>query len=246
MDAMCLEKNLSEFHCSMVGFGLISTYIILGLATVLAVLLPLISSLNNPKALLKVLAGVGVLVVLFLACYFISSDKLSDPALAAGLGITGYKLVGGGLTMFYIVFVIAFGALFFTELKNVKSAMEAIKILLPAVIVVLALISGVDGGLYLTYGIMIVVLAVLLFGIFVSSRTGSTEKWRMAYWLGFFVILGGIAFALAGDEVKPFYKIAGVDSTQSRFVETGLIMFYLALLASIIGVVYSEINKALK
>lgn len=246
MDAICIQENLSETHCSVVGLGLGFTYIILGIAALLAIVLPLISSLNNPKALLKVLAGVGVLVVVFLICYAISSDSPSDAAKALGLGTNGYRLVGAGLTMFYVVFVIAFGAMLVNELSSVKSVAEVIKILIGPIIVILALSFGVDGGLYLTYGIMILVAVALVYGIVVSAGSGKTERWRVAYWLGFFLILGGISYVLSGNEVKPMYKALGVDAGQSKLVGAGLITFYLALLAAIVGVIYSEINKALK
>jgi hypothetical protein len=42
------------------------------------------------------------------------------------------------------------------------------------------------------------------------------------------------------------YTTMGVDSGASKLIGAGLIMFYIILVVTIVGMVYSEISKALK
>jgi hypothetical protein len=38
---------------------------------------------------------------------------------------------------------------------------------------------------------------------------------------------------------------AGVNSSSSKFIGAGLIMFYIVLVLSVVAIIYSEISKAL-
>jgi hypothetical protein len=59
-------------------------------------------------------------------------------------------------------------------------------------------------------------------------------------------ILFIIAFALSGSEVTPKYTTMGVGESGSKLIGAGLIMFYCTLIIAVIGMIISEINKALK
>ena len=53
----------------MIDLGLIAGYVLVGLCTIAAVVMPLVQSLSDPKSLAKSGIGVGVLVVIFLISY---------------------------------------------------------------------------------------------------------------------------------------------------------------------------------
>lgn len=97
----------------MIDVGLFLAYILIGLCAVLAVLMPLIKSLDDPSSLKKSAIGVGALIVVFVVGYVIADGTPYDKA-DAGTS----KMVGAGLYAFYIL---VFGAIFgivYTEIKK--------------------------------------------------------------------------------------------------------------------------------
>jgi len=95
-------------------------YALVGLATVLAILLPLIKSLDDPKSLMKTgLAIVGV-VVLFFICYSISSNEVLPKFEGAPFFLTPQmsQIVGGSLITTYVLAVIALGSIVVTEITK--------------------------------------------------------------------------------------------------------------------------------
>lgn len=60
------------------------------------------------------------------------------------------------------------------------------------------------------------------------------------------VVLFLISYALSGSEVTIKYTTMGVGENGSKLIGAGLIMFYVILIVTIIAMVFSEINKALK
>ncbi len=59
-------------------------------------------------------------------------------------------------------------------------------------------------------------------------------------------VLFAISYALSGSEVTAKYTTMGVGEGGSKLIGAGLIMFYIILIVTIVGMVYSEISKALK
>lgn len=98
--------------------GLYITYALFGLAVVAAILLPLASAIKSPSGLLKSLAGVGGLVAVFLIAFVMSGSEVSQRAAANGINETSSKLIGAGLTMFYIVFVLAAVGVIYSEINK--------------------------------------------------------------------------------------------------------------------------------
>jgi hypothetical protein len=60
------------------------------------------------------------------------------------------------------------------------------------------------------------------------------------------VVLFVLAYSLSGSELSSKAIALGVDESGSKMIGAGLILFYFVLLLSIIGVIFSEISKALK
>jgi hypothetical protein len=55
-----------------------------------------------------------------------------------------------------------------------------------------------------------------------------------------------VAYTISGDEVSAKATALGVDSGSSKLIGAGLILFYVVFVISAVGIVYSEISKALK
>ena len=53
-----------------IDIGLISSYALIGLCTLAAILIPLYQSFGDPKTLLKSGIGVGIMLIIFIFSYF--------------------------------------------------------------------------------------------------------------------------------------------------------------------------------
>ncbi|MEQ8363792.1 MAG: hypothetical protein RIF39_06055 [Cyclobacteriaceae bacterium] len=95
-----------------VGYGLFSV------ALIAAVILPLINALKSPKDLVKSGMGVGALVVVFLISFGLAGSEVTSKYTAQGIGESSSKLIGAGLTMFYIVFISALIGIVFSEISK--------------------------------------------------------------------------------------------------------------------------------
>ena len=118
MDPLCIEKGLSEFGCSVIGWGLSFVYILFGLAVAASILLPLVSAVKNPKSLVKFGISIGVLLVVFLIGYAISGDEVSKIAAAKGITATDSKVIGAGFITFYIALIAAALGLVYSEVSK--------------------------------------------------------------------------------------------------------------------------------
>jgi len=98
--------------------GLYIAYVLGIVAIGTAVVLPLINALKAPAGLMKSMAGVGGLVVIFIIAYMLSGDEVSTKAAAAGVDASASKLIGAGLTMFYIVMIVAAIGVVYSEINK--------------------------------------------------------------------------------------------------------------------------------
>lgn len=89
---------------------LIGSYLLIGIGTVLAIFLPLIKSLDDPKSLMKTGAGIVGILVLFFIAYSISGNEVQPRFEADPFNLTpnGSQTVGG---MLITTYVLAIGAL---------------------------------------------------------------------------------------------------------------------------------------
>ncbi|MCW5910710.1 MAG: hypothetical protein KIT62_06530 [Cyclobacteriaceae bacterium] len=106
--------------------------------------------------------------------------------------------------------------------------------------------NGVDIGLYIAYvffGIALIA-AIALPAINVAKSPGNLFKSLIA--LGGLVVLFFVAYALADSEVSLRAASLGQTGSSVKLIGAGLILFYIVLLVAIVGIIFSEINKALK
>ena len=102
----------------LIDIGLYLSFILLGVATASAVVMPLLTALKHPAGLVKSLIGVGGLVVLFILAYTVSGSELSAKAVSLGVDESGSKLIGAGLILFYLVFVISVIGVIYSEVNK--------------------------------------------------------------------------------------------------------------------------------
>ncbi|HAG16617.1 MAG TPA: hypothetical protein DCG69_08860 [Bacteroidales bacterium] len=95
-------------------------YIAFFLAVVLAILFPIIQIIGNPKAAIRTLLGVVVLVILWFVAYALSDNTFSASELET-MGTTAdiSKIVGAGLIYTYFVFAMAIVAVFYANIASI-------------------------------------------------------------------------------------------------------------------------------
>jgi hypothetical protein len=103
---------------NFVNIGLYLSYVMLGIAALAAIVLPLINSLDKPQTLVKGAVGIVALLVLFLVSWGISGNEVMDSYVTAGVDATVSKLVGGVLTMMYLLLGISIVGIIYTEISK--------------------------------------------------------------------------------------------------------------------------------
>lgn len=104
----------------------------------------------------------------------------------------------------------------------------------------------IDIGIYACYLLLFVALiAAVLFPLLQIAQDPKSLV-KSGVGVAGLVVLFIISYALSGSEVTAKYTTMGVDSGASKLIGAGLIMFYIILVVTIVGMVFSEINKALK
>lgn len=97
----------------MVDVGLFISYILIGVCILTAVGMPLVKAFGDPDSLKKMGIGVGALIVVFLVSFFTASGEAMGDATT-----TTTKMVGAGLTTFYILAIAAIAGIVYTEIKK--------------------------------------------------------------------------------------------------------------------------------
>ncbi len=104
----------------------------------------------------------------------------------------------------------------------------------------------IDIALYLSYTMVLVaILGAVVLPIIKSMDNPKSLVKPLGGLIGF-IILFFICYAFAGDGLNAKAVAAGVTSGISKFVGGGLIAMYILFIVAMIGIVYTEINKALK
>ncbi len=103
----------------MLDVGLYFTYALLVIAVIAAIGLPLINALQSPATLFKSLYGVVALVVVFIIAYALADSTVKPEWAVLGVGEGGVKIIGAGLTVFYITMAVAIIGLIYSEISKV-------------------------------------------------------------------------------------------------------------------------------
>lgn len=102
----------------MIDIGLYASYFLFFVALGATIILPLLNAIKNPSGMFKSLLGVGGLVVLFVVSYAVSGDEVSAKAASLGVDAAGSKMIGAGLVLFYIVFIVSVIGVIYSEINK--------------------------------------------------------------------------------------------------------------------------------
>ncbi len=102
-----------------IGNVLVVAYIVLAIVLLLVVVFTLKGTFSNADTLKSTLTSVGAFALVALICYFGLASG-TETVLRDGdiLSVSGSKLVGAGLYMFYCLVFIAFGTMLFSGIKK--------------------------------------------------------------------------------------------------------------------------------
>lgn len=104
----------------------------------------------------------------------------------------------------------------------------------------------IDAGLYICYLLMLLAIgATIILPLMHAIKSPGTLV-KSGISLVVLLVIFLIAYTFSGNEVTPKFALLGVGENSSKLIGAGLIMFYITFFIAIIGLVYSEINKALK
>jgi hypothetical protein len=104
----------------------------------------------------------------------------------------------------------------------------------------------ISWGLYLGYVILGVAVVATIVLPLINTIKNPTNLMKSGIGIGVLVVVFAISFALSDSQLSPIGKGLGETEESVKWIGAGLIMFYIALFAAIIGLVYSEISKVFK
>jgi hypothetical protein len=98
------------------------SYGLIAIGVVVALLMPLINSLDNPRSLLKTAVGIVAVVILFVIAYAIADNEVLPRYAAAPFNLTPAlsQLVGGILITVYFLFGLAILGIIVTEINKLS------------------------------------------------------------------------------------------------------------------------------
>lgn len=124
--------------------------------------------------------------------------------------------------------------------------MRGFIVILIAVALVIASLTSVDAGLYIGYALMVVAVVSAVVLPLINSLKSPGELKKPVIAILIMIALFAVSYALTGSDLTPEQAAKGITETTSKMVGAGLTMFYLISAIAVLGLIYSEINKALK
>lgn len=96
-----------------------AAYIALGLCIVLALIFPIINIITQPKNAIRVLIGVGLVVIVGVISFSVSSNEFTELQLRAyKITETGSRQIGAALVGTYIIAAASVLAIIYAEVSN--------------------------------------------------------------------------------------------------------------------------------
>jgi len=103
--------------------------------------------------------------------------------------------------------------------------------------------QAITWGLYVCYGLLIgSLVAIVGLTLFNAAKHPKTLV-GSSIGIGVLAVLFAVSYALSDDVVSASASALGVDAAGSKLIGGGLIMFYITLLLSAVGLLYSEVRK---
>lgn len=102
----------------LLDIGLFLFYALLVVALVTVLVFPVVNAMKDPAAMKKTLIGVGVLVAVFVLSFLLAGSEVTLEHRALGISEGSSKLIGAGLTMMYLMFIITLVVWVYSEVSK--------------------------------------------------------------------------------------------------------------------------------
>ena len=106
---------------NLINFGIILTYIMVGIAALTAVGFGVVKMIQNTENAKKTILTIGGLAAVLIISYFIAADNLPDSYKKYEITSETSKQVGMGLITFYVLIGSAMLAVLYSELSKAFS-----------------------------------------------------------------------------------------------------------------------------
>lgn len=103
-----------------------------------------------------------------------------------------------------------------------------------------------DVGLYTTYFYLGLCVLGIVLGFVITAITDPQSILKVIVGIVVILVIWGISYALAGNEVLPAYTKFDVDAGLSQFIGSTLILTYVLGILTIAGIIYTEVMGAFK
>jgi hypothetical protein len=102
----------------LINAGMWIFYLLLAVSVATAVIMPLLHAVKTPGTFKKSLIGIGALVVVFGVSYTLSGSSVTAQQAAMGIDESSSKLIGAGLTMFYLTLLGSVVGIVYAEISK--------------------------------------------------------------------------------------------------------------------------------
>jgi hypothetical protein len=104
----------------------------------------------------------------------------------------------------------------------------------------------IDIGLYVSYGLLLIAAIAAIILPLINSFSNPKSLVKSGIGIAVIVILFVIGYIIADSGVTTKYTTLGVGEGESKFVGGALLTMYMLFIIAIVGIVITELNKAIK
>lgn len=103
-----------------------------------------------------------------------------------------------------------------------------------------------DIGLYVSYGLLIIAILAAIILPLINSLSNPKSLLKTGAGVIGIVVLFLICYLIADSGVNGKYMTLGVTEGTSKFVGGALLTMYVLFIVAIVGIIITELNKAIK
>jgi len=113
-------NDLSVNATANTGIMIIWCYILFGIATLAAIIFPIITMVGNPKQAKNALIGIVGLAIVFAIGYSLAgNEEIFDANAKLLADASTSKLSGAGIISFYVLGIVSIGVIVFSEVSKI-------------------------------------------------------------------------------------------------------------------------------
>ena len=102
------------------NYGLYAAYILIAIAVIAALVMPLVQSFSNPRALLGALVGVVAIAIIFFIGYSVAGDEVTTSYIRNNVSsATTSKMIGGAIITMYILVIVTIISIVISEISSI-------------------------------------------------------------------------------------------------------------------------------